>query len=99
MQQIKLMSEDTKEQQLTRIKCNKKFALKINELANDLDIPQLPVFASYCFEENIHEDVFCRPLAERNAQECSRLWITISLQTIFLDQSVSAFGHMERQLW
>jgi hypothetical protein len=51
MRSIALMSEDIKEQLLTRIKCSPKFALQIDKSPDD-GLPQLLLFVRYCFEEN-----------------------------------------------
>jgi hypothetical protein len=53
MRRIEPMSEDVKEQLLTRIKCSPKFALQIDELRDVAGLAQLLVFVRYCFEENI----------------------------------------------
>jgi hypothetical protein len=67
MRRIESVSEDIDEQLLTRIKCSPIFLLEIDELTDVASLPQLLVFVSYCFEENIHEDfVFCHPLTERS---------------------------------
>jgi hypothetical protein len=52
------MSEDIKEQLLTRIKCSPKSALQIDKSKDVAGLPQLFVFVRYCFEENIHEEDF-----------------------------------------
>jgi hypothetical protein len=60
------MSEDIKEQLLTRIKCNKKCAHQIDESADVAGLAQLLLFVRHCFEENIREEfMFCLPLSER----------------------------------
>jgi hypothetical protein len=60
------MSEDIKEQLLTRIKCRPKFALQINKSTDIAGLAQLLLFVRYCFEESIQEVfMFCLPLSER----------------------------------
>jgi hypothetical protein len=66
IQHTESMSEDIKEQLLTRIKCSPKFALQIDESTDVAGLTQLLVFVRYCFEENIPEEIlFCLPLSER----------------------------------
>jgi hypothetical protein len=55
MRRIESMSEYTKEQVLTRIKCSSTFAHKIDESADVPGLAQLLEFVRYCFEENIQE--------------------------------------------
>jgi hypothetical protein len=60
------MSEDIKEEQVTRIKCSPKYALQIDESTDVAGLSQLLVFVRYCFEENIQEEfMFCLLLSER----------------------------------
>jgi hypothetical protein len=60
------VSEDIKEQLLTRIKCSPKFALQVDKSTDVAGLAQLLVFVRYCFEENIQEEfIFHLPLPER----------------------------------
>jgi hypothetical protein len=66
MRHIESMSEDIKEQLLTRIKCSPKFALQIDESTDVAGLAQPLVFVRYCFEENTQEEfMFCLPFSER----------------------------------
>jgi hypothetical protein len=66
MQCIESLSEDIKEQLLTRIKCSPKFSLQIDKSTDATGLAQLLVFVRHCFEENIQEELmFCLPLSER----------------------------------
>jgi hypothetical protein len=65
MRRIESVSEDIKEQLLTRIKCSPKCALQIDELTDVAGLAQLLVFVRYCFQENTQEEfMFCLPLSE-----------------------------------
>jgi hypothetical protein len=60
------MSEDIKEQLLTRIKYSPKSALQIDESTDVAGLAQLLVFVRYCSEKNIQEEfMFCGPLSKR----------------------------------
>jgi hypothetical protein len=60
------MSEDIKEQLLTRIKCNPKSALQFDESTDLAGLAQLLVFVRYSFKENFQEEFkFCLPLSGR----------------------------------
>jgi hypothetical protein len=63
---IDSMSEDIKEQLLTRIKCSPIFALKIYKSTDVAGLAQPLVFVIFCFEENFQEEfMFCISLSER----------------------------------
>jgi hypothetical protein len=60
------MSEDIKEQLLTRIKCSQKFVLQVDKSTDVAGLAQLLVFVRYCFQENIQEEfMFYLPFSER----------------------------------
>jgi hypothetical protein len=66
MRRIESMSEDIKEQLLTRIKCSNKFGLQIDESTDVARLTELLVFVKYCFQENTQEEsMLCLPLSER----------------------------------
>jgi hypothetical protein len=66
MQHIESVSEDIKEELLTRIICSPKFALQIYKSTDSAGLAQLLLFVRYAFEENIQEEfMFCLPFSER----------------------------------
>jgi hypothetical protein len=66
MQCTESVSQNIKEQLLTKIKCCPKFAFQIDESSDVGGLPQLLVFVRYIFKEDIQEElIFCLPLSER----------------------------------
>jgi hypothetical protein len=53
---VESVSEETKEQLLTQIKCNRKFSLQVVK-STCYRLSLLLMFVRYCFQENVHEDV------------------------------------------
>jgi hypothetical protein len=83
---IESMSEDIKEQLLTRIKCSPIFALQIYESTDVAGLAQLLELVRYCFEEHIQKEfMFCLPLSER----CTGSGIFKAVNDCFTAEDVS----------
>jgi hypothetical protein len=81
-----VMSEDIKEQLLTRIKCSPKFAFQIDESTDVAGLAQLLIFVRYCFEENIQEEfMFCLLLSET----CTRSGVFKAVNDYFTAEDIS----------
>jgi hypothetical protein len=100
MRRTEPISEDIKEQLLTRIKCSPKFGLQIDESTDVAGLAKPLVFVRYCFEENIQEKfMFCLPLSDRRTGsdvfKAVNDYFTAELQT---GQTASASVQTEQQL-
>jgi hypothetical protein len=100
MRRTESVSEDIKEQLLSRIKRSPKFDLQIDESTDVAGLAQLLVFVTYCFEENIQEEfMFCLSLSERcTGNDIFKEMNAISQQKIFLGKTASASVQTEQQL-
>ena len=59
------LSDDIKSQLLTRVQESTKFAIQLDETTDIMNMAQLMVFIRYSHEDEILEDMFCKPLEGR----------------------------------
>jgi hypothetical protein len=96
MRRTESLSEEFKEHLQTRIKCNPKYPLQVDELADFAGVPELLVSVRYSFEEKNFWEEFMFRLSLSERCPGSDIFKVVSQSKAFVVQTASAFVQAEQ---